>query len=136
MRILVSPLSTLLLLTASVLASSQAQPVLTAASLPFYPPVARLSRVEGKVVVSMTITPDGRVEDVEAVSGPRILSDSAVENVKSWKFQAPGTAMRREVTFVYRIARKPAIYDFPYVKAAFFGVKKVEVETSPPPRLD
>jgi len=52
-----------------------------------YPPIARAAHVEGDVVVSFRQTPDGRTVDVTPVSGPAMLQEIAVQNVKAWHFE-------------------------------------------------
>jgi TonB family protein len=68
---------------------------------PVYPPLARQTRISGDV--RLKITTDGEsVRDVEVESGHPLLQQAAVDNVKTWKFEAhePGTF---EVTFRYKL---------------------------------
>lgn len=51
-----------------------------------YPPIARAARVQGDVIVSFREKPDGSTVDVTPISGPAMLRDVAVENVKLWHF--------------------------------------------------
>jgi TonB family protein len=115
------------------MAGDGAQPVRTAAALPFYPPLARQARVQGEVVVRMTVTPDGKPTGVEAVSGNPVLERSAVENVQTWAFQPPGVSMKREITFIDKLSPELATGDWPSVRVTFLGARKVTVETDPPP---
>jgi len=76
-------------------------PVVETASVPFYPPLARVAHIEG--VVKLRITSDGsNVSDVSVLSGPPMLVSAAAENVRTWKFRdhSPTTF---EVTFRYRM---------------------------------
>lgn len=54
-----------------------------------YPPIARVARVQGDVIVSFRRTPDGNTVDVKPVSGPAMLQGVAVESVKAWRFAPP-----------------------------------------------
>jgi hypothetical protein len=46
-----------------------------------YPPQALHARVEGKVVLKVSISGDGTVKQAEAISGPEALRKAAVDNV-------------------------------------------------------
>lgn len=54
---------------------------------PVYPPLARQARIQGVVRLQAVIGPDGRVEKVEAVSGPPLLRQAAVDAVKEWVYE-------------------------------------------------
>ncbi|MDI3254340.1 energy transducer TonB [Pseudacidobacterium ailaaui] len=56
---------------------------------PVYPEIAKRMRIGGIVHVEATVSPDGSVTAVKAVSGNKMLSPAAEEAVKRWKF-APG----------------------------------------------
>ena len=51
-----------------------------------YPPIARVARVKGEVIVSFRLTAAGNTIDVGSVSGPAMLAIAAVEDVKAWHF--------------------------------------------------
>jgi TonB family protein len=70
-----------------------------------YPPIARVARVQGDVVVSFRQTPEGGTADVTAISGPPMLQGSAVENVKAWHFATTAEAAGQvhKVTFHFRL---------------------------------
>jgi len=55
---------------------------------PIYPDLAKKMNVEGKVKVEVTITADGRVKTARVVGGSPLLTTSAVDAVKQWKFDA------------------------------------------------
>lgn len=57
---------------------------------PVYPEIARRLRITGVVKLTVTVDPEGKVTDVKPLSGNRVLSDSAEEAVRHWKFE-PGT---------------------------------------------
>lgn len=54
---------------------------------PEYPADAEKARVQGVVVLSTSIAPDGRVKNVAPVSGPPLLAQAAVNAVRWWRFQ-------------------------------------------------
>lgn len=55
---------------------------------PPYPPLSRRMGEEGKVVLRVTVSPQGTAEEIEikASSGSQRLDDAAVNTVKRWKF--------------------------------------------------
>lgn len=92
---------------------------------PIYPPLGRMARISGDVLVQFTT--DGQaVISAEAETGHELLRSSAVENVKTWKFvnHDPGTF---HVTFRYRIISGESVVVFlpePTV---------VDISATPPP---
>jgi TonB family protein len=54
---------------------------------PAYPPEAKAARVQGKVRFDATIGPDGHVENLQVVSGPPLLVNSALEAVQQWVYK-------------------------------------------------
>jgi len=55
------------------------------ASVPFYPEIARQTRIQG--TVTLRVSTDGKlVSDIGAGSGHPILVEAATENVKTWEF--------------------------------------------------
>jgi periplasmic protein TonB len=55
--------------------------------IPAYPPLARQTRQFGRVRLVVTIGQDGRVKQIEVLSGPAFLVPAAVEAVKQWLYQ-------------------------------------------------
>lgn len=53
---------------------------------PEYPAVARQLKLEGTVEIEAVISEQGTVEEVRVVSGNPVLTKSAAEAVKKWKF--------------------------------------------------
>lgn len=92
---------------------------------PVFPPIAITAHVYGDVTVR--ITTDGEsVTDAVAESGPPLLQKAAVDNVRTWKFEAhtPGTF---HVTFRYKM--------FSGVEISFLkvpGVVQISVAPGPP----
>ena len=56
---------------------------------PEYPPLASQSRIQGQVHLKAKLGQDGRVSDVQVVSGHPLLVSAAVEAVKKWIYE-PG----------------------------------------------
>jgi protein TonB len=54
---------------------------------PTYPPLAKTARVSGTVVVAATISKTGIVTNVQAVSGPPMLRQAAVDAVRRWQYR-------------------------------------------------
>ena len=54
---------------------------------PIYPEMAKQSRVEGTVSLSVLIGPSGKVEKASVVRSIPALNDAAVSAVKQWKYQ-------------------------------------------------
>ena len=54
---------------------------------PIYPALAKTAGVSGSVKLQFTITADGRVRDVIAIEGNRMLVGAAVQALQSWRYQ-------------------------------------------------
>ncbi|HEV2520858.1 MAG TPA: TonB family protein [Candidatus Acidoferrales bacterium] len=64
----------------------------TAASIitqtrPVYPPLARQARIQGNVVLHAIIDKDGKVAQLEVISGHPLLVQSALDAVKQWRYK-------------------------------------------------
>lgn len=85
-------------------------PILRAAALPTFPPIALAARISGKVVVHITVR-NGQVVQADlppAQNPPRVrfLEVPTVKNVKTWRFDATVNT-RFTVKYTYKIAGKP-----------------------------
>ena len=68
---------------------------------PVYPEAARKAGMQGLVVLDAVIAPDGSVKRLRALSGPKLLVQSATEAVRAWKFEpylSGGEAVEVETT--------------------------------------
>lgn len=65
------------------------QPVLVKQTTPEYPAMAKTARVEGVVILEGTVSVEGKVENLQVVSGHPMLVDAAVKAVRKWKYR-PG----------------------------------------------
>jgi len=54
---------------------------------PAYPALARQARIQGNVVLHAIIDKDGRVGQLEVVSGHPLLVQAALDAVKQWRYQ-------------------------------------------------
>jgi TonB family protein len=54
---------------------------------PDYPALAKATRLQGKVVLKVTISKDGAVTAVNIVSGHPMLAPAAVQAVKQWQYK-------------------------------------------------
>jgi TonB family protein len=52
-----------------------------------YPPIARAARIQGVVVMYVTLDESGRVKQARAISGADLLVRDCLPNVKKWRFQ-------------------------------------------------
>jgi protein TonB len=64
----------------------------TAASIitqtrPLYPPLARQARIQGNVVLHAIIDKDGKVAQLEVISGHPLLVQAALDAVKQWRYK-------------------------------------------------
>ena len=54
---------------------------------PTYPPLAKAARVQGTVRLQATIGKDGKVQNLELLSGPPLLVQAAIQAVQQWVYQ-------------------------------------------------
>ena len=54
---------------------------------PEYPPIARMGRIQGHVLLHAIIGTDGTVEQLRVVSGNPLLASSALNAVKMWRYR-------------------------------------------------
>jgi TonB family protein len=114
--------------------AAEPEPFLKSAPMPFYPPLARQARIEGKVLLRVTINQAGETS-VEGLSGHLLLRNATVDYVKDWKFGWPypcACTVSREVTFVYKILTQEATPDSPIATVRWFGLSRVEIDSAPP----
>jgi len=69
------------------LSSLGLQAMATTRVTPTYPPSARAARVEGGVVIQVTVDEKGNVISAEALAGPHLLKHAAIDAVRLWKFK-------------------------------------------------
>ena len=54
---------------------------------PSYPALARQARIQGTVLLQAVISKDGSIEGLKVLSGHPMLTGSAIEAVKQWKYK-------------------------------------------------
>ena len=128
----------LLLLLSVSLFAADTEPHFKSAAMPFYPPLARQARIEGKVTLRFTVNENGETVDVEATSGHKLLREAAIENLQIWKFWPPSCACRviDEVTLVYKLSNVVESTVSPDLIVKWFGRRAggvtVEIESYAP----
>ena len=96
---------------------------------PEYPDPARYGRVQGTILVTVDIGPDGKVISTSAAGGSYILRKAAEENAEQWVFgplpQEAEYPIRHQIEYVYKLEGKPKFVAFPAV-----------IKTSLPDRIE
>ena len=54
---------------------------------PFYPMIARNAHVEGQVILKAIINKEGRIQDLQLISGHVLLAPAAVDAVRQWLYK-------------------------------------------------
>jgi len=54
---------------------------------PEYPPLARQARIQGVVVLRAVISREGRIDDLQVLSGHPLLVHSAIAAVRQWRYR-------------------------------------------------
>ncbi len=71
-----------------------------------YPRIAHSARIQGLVVLTVTLNPEGDVLSAAALAGAPVLIGPAIENVKKWKFRSK---RQRRAVIVYNFSLEPAV---------------------------
>jgi protein TonB len=83
------------------LAGSVSSALLVHKTIPAFPTIARSAGVYGTVVLDVTISKSGAVENLRVVSGPSVLRQAALDAVNSWRYKPyliAGEAVEVETT--------------------------------------
>src|SRR5258706_6529512 len=74
---------------------------------PAYPPLARMARIPGRVVLLMTIEAYGNVIDAKTTTDDKshpLLKSDAITNIRHWTFTKPSAASYAQIiTYDYEI---------------------------------
>jgi len=54
---------------------------------PEYPALARQARIQGAVILRAVISAQGRIEDLQVVSGHPLLAPAAIDAVRQWRYR-------------------------------------------------
>jgi TonB family protein len=66
-----------------------------------FPHIAQSARVQGTVVIRLSIAANGTVTSATPIAGPPLVTESALNNARAWKFAA---TRQRETIVVYEFA--------------------------------
>jgi TonB family protein len=74
---------------------------------PRYPPIAKAFRIQGQVVLEVTVDQDGRLSDVRPQSGSPLLLEAAEKAVRQWRYE-PSLRLPAGLTvaFEYQLAEE------------------------------
>lgn len=70
---------------------------------PTYPPLARLKKIEGKVIVKLMLDGEGLVSNVEFLDGNGLFKPSAVEAAKKWTFKKSQGDKSGHIVFNFKL---------------------------------
>jgi periplasmic protein TonB len=56
-------------------------------TLPQYPPIPKIARIQGIVVLQATISKTGLIQNLRVISGPAMLQQAALDAVRSWRYK-------------------------------------------------
>jgi protein TonB len=56
-------------------------------TLPVYPPLARMARIQGQVVLQAVISKQGVIENLKVVTGHPMLVPAAIDAVRQWRYR-------------------------------------------------
>ncbi len=73
---------------------------------PSYPPLARAQRIEGPVVLDVSVGEDGRPHQIKPISGDPMLVPSAVNAVSQWRYRpsllnGKPVAVKKQITLLF-----------------------------------
>jgi TonB family protein len=71
-------------------------------ALPGYPPIARLARIEGAVVVTLQVDSNGKVTDTQFESGHPMLRPAVTNAVSEWVFPKEAADHRIKATIDFK----------------------------------
>jgi TonB family protein len=60
---------------------------LVSAPLPGYPLIAKITHIQGQVVVEALVAKDGTVADARVLRGHHLLRGAAVDAVRRWRYR-------------------------------------------------
>ncbi len=68
-----------------------------------YPPEARMQKIQGTVVIDVTLDSSGSVADMHVVSGPDELRRAVMQSVLSWHFAREGAGATRQISVTFKL---------------------------------
>jgi TonB family protein len=107
-----------------------------------YPAQALRDRVEGSVILKVTIAADGTVAQSVPISGPEPLRQAAADNVRQWQFEAKALETQIDVGFSLRYVThsvaspEPVRRTAPVYKGRLHGTVRVVALVDPQGRVE
>jgi len=82
--------------------------------IPVYPEAAKQAHIQGTVVLRATIGRKGKVEQLDVVSGPQQLQQSALDAVRTWRYRpyllnGKAVAVTTQINVIYSLGNGPGI---------------------------
>jgi TonB family protein len=98
---------------------------------PMYPPLARSARIQGTVVLGVLINSDGTVGNVSVISGHPMLTASAINAVRQWRYRphyvnGQPTELNTQITINFELRPE----DMPALNTASAEISKARVATA------
>jgi TonB family protein len=99
-----------------------------------YPPLARLTRITGKVVIHVTVGSNGYVQETTISKGHPLLRDPVEQNVKKWRFEPLASQSKEfDLTVEFVLAFRGS---YPQGAAFVGGPLALVILGSPPPLVE
>jgi TonB family protein len=73
-----------------------------------YPLRAQQEQIQGRVVLDVTVAPDGKVKHIDVISGDEVLAGAFKDAVKRWQFE-PHLVEGKAVPFITRVGMNFAL---------------------------
>jgi TonB family protein len=70
---------------------------------PNYPPLAKLKKIEGKVMVKLTLDSEGMVTTVEFLDGNGLFKPASIEAAKKWTFKKTQAGKSGHIIFNFQL---------------------------------
>jgi TonB family protein len=70
---------------------------------PVFPAIARQKGIQGRVVIDVTVTSEGKVKAMQPISGEPVLVDAFKDALKKWRFE-PQLQQGQAIPFITRVA--------------------------------
>jgi TonB family protein len=122
--------------------TEQSGPVIMHGPVAVYPPQALRDRVEGSVVLKVTVAADGTVTRAVPISGPEPLRQAAADNVRQWQFEAKAQETQADVGFSLRYVTRslalpePVRRTAPVYQGRLHGAVRVVAMVDPHGRVE
>lgn len=100
-----------------------------------YPKEARKRKVEGTVVLEVTVEKNGVLDEISILSGDLTLADAAVDAVRTWTFQpytqsGKPVQVRQKLVFSFNLDNKIGELDEKFPQPALASAELIKAENS------